>query len=58
MLLIECEKCYKGFYPKDEDIQPFIITSGSRPSIRKEEKKIECPYCGWRQEKQNLVFPI
>jgi len=58
MLLLECKKCGKGFIPK-EDLQPFIITSGLRPSIRDDEnKRPKCPYCGHSQDKVEFMFPL
>ena len=58
MRLIECENenCRRGFLPNDEEVLPIV---GGRSVAKKEESKgIECPYCGHKQSKENLVTPL
>jgi len=55
MRLLECEKCYRAFLPEDEEV-PAI--SGRSVAIREERKGIVCPYCGHKQERDNLVVSV
>jgi hypothetical protein len=56
MRLIECEKCYRGFLPNDEEILPII--SGRSVAKREESKGVVCPHCGHKQSKESLVTPV
>lgn len=56
MRLIECEKCYRGFLPDDDEVLPII--SGRSVAKREDAKGIVCPYCGHKQSKENLVTPL
>jgi RNA polymerase subunit RPABC4/transcription elongation factor Spt4 len=56
MRLLECEKCYKGFLPDDEEVTPII---GGRSVAKREESKGRvCPYCGYKQEHDTLVVSV
>lgn len=56
MRLIECEKCYRGFLPDDEEVTPII--GGRSVAAREESKGIVCPYCGYKQVEPNLMVPL
>jgi DNA-directed RNA polymerase subunit RPC12/RpoP len=56
MRLIECEECYRGFIPDEEEVLPII--GGGSVAKREESKGIECPYCGHKQSQLNLVVPM
>jgi len=56
MRLIECEKCNRGFLPDDEEELPII--GGRSVAKREDAKGIICPYCGHKQERENLVTPM
>lgn len=56
MRLIECEKCYKGFLPDDEEALPII--GGRSVTKREESKGTVCPYCGHKQVKITLMVPV
>lgn len=57
MRLIECEACYRGFLPTDEEEVLPIIGGGSVVK-REESKGIVCPYCGHKQVKTTLMVPV
>lgn len=56
MRLIECEKCGRGFLPDDDEVLPII--SGRSVASREDVKGTVCPYCGYKQEKENFVTPL
>jgi DNA-directed RNA polymerase subunit RPC12/RpoP len=56
MRLIECEKCYRGFLPDDDEIFPII--SGRSVAKREDGIGLVCPYCGHKQSEENLVTPL
>jgi len=56
MRLIQCEKCYRGFVPDDEE--PLSIISGRNITKKEDAKGTVCPYCKRKQSNQNLATPI
>lgn len=56
MRLIECEKCYRGFLPDDDEVLPII--GGGSVAKREDAVGVVCPYCGHKQVKETLVTPL
>jgi DNA-directed RNA polymerase subunit RPC12/RpoP len=56
MRLIECENCYRGFLPDDEEVIPII--GGGSVAKREDSKGVICPYCGHKQVEENLMTPL